>query len=236
MRVAVFFTPPPEHPLTRAAALWLGRDAFTGEELPPSAGEGVAANEVASLTAEPRRYGFHATLKPPFRLAEGCRLEDVDEALAVVARGLAPVDVGRLAVSEIGSFLALTPAVECSAVGELAAEIVRRFDLFRAPPAPDEIVRRYPERLLPRQRDHLMRWGYPYVFDEFLFHMTLTGPVPKARRAVVRHVVENRFRPLLNRSVVVDALALFVEPVPLGDFVVRKRAVMRHARQRVGAS
>ena len=28
-----------------------------------------------------------------------------------------------------------------------------------------------------RQASNLDRWGYPYVFDDFRFHMTLTGPL-----------------------------------------------------------
>jgi putative phosphonate metabolism protein len=236
MRVAVFFTPPPEHPLTRAAALWLGRDPFSGEEFPPSARDDVAAGEIASLTAAPRRYGFHATLKPPFRLAGGCRLEDVDLALDEAARGLAPVDLGRLSIAEIGSFFALIPATEGIGLQEFAGEIVRRFDRFRAPPTPDEIARRRPERLSPRQRENLTRWGYPYVFEDFRFHMTLTGPVAERRRAEVRRVLEDRFRPLVDTPVVVDALALFVELTPPGDFMVRKRVAMRRAPQPVSAA
>lgn len=236
MRVAVFFTPPPEHPLTRAAAQWLGRDAFSGENLPPIAGDGMTAAEIARLTAEPRRYGFHATLKPPFRLAEGCRLEDIDQALKEVVQSLTPVDLGRLAITEIGSFFAMTPATEDGAIGELAGEIMRRFDRFRAPPIDDEITRRRPERLSPRQRDNLANWGYPYVFEDFRFHMTLTGPVAERRRAEVRRVLEDRFRPHVDTPVAVDALALFVEPAPPGDFVVRKRVAMCRARQPVSAA
>lgn len=235
MRVAVFFTPPPEHPLTRAAALWLGRDAFSGETFPPPADGGMPAEEIAALTAEPRRYGFHATLKPPFRLADGCRLEDVDAALETAAASLSQVDLGRPAIAEIGSFFAMTPATESNAIGELAAEIVRRFDVFRAPPTAEEIARRRPERLSQRQRDYLMQWGYPYVLDDFRFHMTLTGPVAERRRAAVRRILEDRFRPLVA-PVVVDSLALFVEPSPPGDFIVRKRVAMRHAPQPVEAT
>jgi putative phosphonate metabolism protein len=236
MRVAVFFTPPPKHPLTRAASLWLGRDAFTGKEFPPSGGDGMTADEVAALTAAPRRYGFHATLKPPFRLADGCRLEDVEERLEAVAPSCPPVALGRLAVAEIGSFLALMPRTENAAIGDLAAEIVRSFEAFRAPLTADEIARRRPDRLSARQRDHLMTWGYPYVLDDFRFHMTLTGPVSASRRAAVRRALESRFRPLLDMPVVVDALALFVEANPPGDFVARKTVALHRTRQPVGAT
>jgi hypothetical protein len=88
----------------------------------------------------------------------------------------------------------------------------------------------------PRQRDNLARWGYPYVFEDFRFHMTLTGPLAERRRAEVRRVLEDRFRPLVDTPVVVDALALFVEPAPPGDFMVRKRVAMCRLRQPAGAA
>lgn len=226
MRVAVFFTPPPEHPLTRAAALWLGRDAFTGAALSHDGESELTVDEIVSLTAEPRRYGFHATLKPPFRLADGCRIEEVDDALKAATASLSPIELGNLTISEIGPFFALTPASDHSAIDQLAADIVRRFDPFRAPPTADEIARRRPDRLSSRQREYLTKWGYPYVFEEFRFHMTLTGPVADDRRTAVRHVLDRRFGSLLDMPIVVDALALFAEPVPPGDFIVRTRRAL----------
>lgn len=225
MRTAIFYTPPPDHPLTRAAVGWLGRDAFSGTAYPPSAGAGMTPAEADALTEAPRRYGFHATLKAPFRLRAGCRLEEVEAALQAVSEGLAPVELGRLRVAEIGAFLALVPA-SGGAIGALADEVVRRFDMFRMPPGDGEIARRRPHRLSSRQRANLERWGYPYVFADFRFHMTLTGPVADDRRPAVRQMLEKRFQQVLDAPVVVDALALFVEPSPPGDFLVRKRIAL----------
>jgi putative phosphonate metabolism protein len=236
MRLAVFFTPPPEHPLTRAAAHWLGRDAFSGEEFPPPDCEGLTVDEIATMTAEPRRYGFHATLRPPFSLAEGYSLEDVDTTLETMADVLAPVDLGRLAINEIGAFFALTSGGPSNAIDDLAGAVVRRFDRLRAPPTADEIARRRPERLSARQRDNLRTWGYPYVFSDFRFHMTLTGPVPKERKAAMRNILEERFAPLLELPIVVDGLALFVEPAPSGDFIVRRRIALRRTRSPMAAT
>src|SRR5438445_432365 len=36
--------------------------------------------------------------------------------------------------------------------------------------------------LSARQAELLARWGYPYVHDEFRFHMTLTGPIADDER------------------------------------------------------
>jgi len=148
-----------------------------------------------------------------------------------VAARLSGVDLGRLAITEIGPFFALTQTSGGDAIGAVAGEVVRRFDSFRAPPTAEEIARRHPERLSERQRANLATWGYPYVFDDFLFHMTLTGPVAEENRPAVRRILEDRFGALLDLPVVVDALALFVEATPPGDFVAKKRVAMRNISQ-----
>lgn len=235
MRAAIFYSPPPEHPLARAAALWLGRDAFSGETFRQMAGEGVTRQEVEELTAAPRRYGFHATFKPPFHLSADRRLAELEESLRGFCAQCRPVDLGYLRIERIGGFFALTPDSACAAVDECAAEIVRSFDSFRAPPSAEEIARRAPHRLSARQRDNLERWGYPYVFEDFRFHMTLTGPVPEARCAAMRQLLEKRFTALIDEPFVIDALSLFVEPAPPGDFIVSQRFAMSDAPQPVDA-
>lgn len=231
MRIAIFFTPPPEHPLTRAAALWLGRDAFTGEEFAQNAVGGFTRREVRELTAAPRRYGFHATLQAPFHLAEDTSLRDLEEALDAACESLRPVSLGMLRVERLRSFFALTPVRPMEPINALAGDVVRRFDPFRAPPSAEEIERRQPHRLSVRQRQYLERWGYPYVFHDFRFHMTLTGSVAEDRRAAMQALLEQRFEPLLDEPLVIDALTLFVEPTPPGDFIVDRRIVMKSIRR-----
>ena len=65
-RVAVYYAPLPDDPLFAASATWLGRDPESGAPAPQPDIAGIA-----EVTAEPRLYGFHATLKPPMRLPDG---------------------------------------------------------------------------------------------------------------------------------------------------------------------
>lgn len=236
MRIAIFFTPPAEHPLTRAAALWLGRDAFSGEEFAQTAVDGFTRRELRELTAAPRRYGFHATLQAPFHLSAGRTASEIEEALDAACRSLRPVSLGPLRVERLRSFFALAPSTPVGPVNTLAADVVRRFDPFRAPPSADEIERRQPHRLSVRQRQNLERWGYPYVFHDFRFHMSLTSTVPEDRRAAMQRLLEKRFGPLLDEPMVIDALSLFVEPTPPGDFLVKKRSLMNPVRQPLDAA
>jgi putative phosphonate metabolism protein len=220
MRVAVYFAPPPDHPLSREAAAWLGRDAWTGVSLDRGTVPGFGVATVDALTADPRRYGFHATLKPPFRLAEGRSLDELRDALASFSAGRPPVLIETLRLERIGPFFALTPDGDRTAVHALADDVVRAFDGFRAPPSKGEIARRRPELLTPRQREYLTDWGYPYVFEEFRMHLTLTGQVPEEYRAPMEAVLRERFAAFIGRPLALDRLCLFVEPTPPGDFVV----------------
>jgi len=210
MRVALYFTPPRQAALTRLASEWLGRDAFD----PTSTG----ARD--SLVAEAARYGFHATMKAPFRLAEGVDLASLDEAVRRFAAEAAAPRIGSLALRSLDGFLALVPQDPEPALDRLAAETVRRFEPFRAETTPDELARRRPDRLAERQRDYLHRFGYPYVFEEFRFHMTLTGRLERLQAEAVERELRDRFAPVIGRPLAVDGLALFVEPEPGSPFHV----------------
>jgi putative phosphonate metabolism protein len=220
MRVAIYYTPPADHPLTEAVALWLGRDAFTGQPIPTPPADAI---DVSSVTAEPRRYGFHATMKAPFRLPNDRTLAELDRMLAEFCTCIAPIKAMQLKIERLGSFFALTPASSDAAVATLAASVVERFEPFRAPLDPDELARRTVAGLNPAQQRNLEQWGYPYVFDEFRFHMTLTGPIAPVQRDAVVGVLQDRFGALLADPIEIDALALFVQAGSGADFLVHTR-------------
>jgi putative phosphonate metabolism protein len=220
MRVAIYYTPPADHPLIKAAALWLGRDAFAGQPMPTPPDATV---DVGTITAEPRRYGFHATMKAPFRLPRDRSLAELDRVLATFCAAIAPIHAMKLQIERLGSFFALTPASSDGAVAALAASVVERFEPFRAPPEPKELARRTAAGLNAAQQRNLERWGYPYVFDEFRFHMTLTGPIAPVQRDAVLGVLQERFGALLADPIELDALALFVQSGSGADFLVHAR-------------
>lgn len=220
MRWALYFTPGAEAPLTRAAAAWLGRDAFGGAALPVPGIGGLDAGVMKDLTAEPRRYGFHATLVAPFRPREGVREADILDCAARFAASRPAFEVPRLAVSRLDGFIALVPHPACAALDSLAADAVEAFNALRAPLSEVEILRRRPERLTPRQRAYLDAFGYPYVKEEFRFHMTLTGALDAGTADRLEPALAERFAPLLADPVPVSAVALFQEPVPGAPFIV----------------
>lgn len=220
MRYALYFTPAKDDPLALAAARWLGRDAFADEPIPQRGAATLTPQEVAFHTAAPRRYGFHATLKAPFQLAETETEASFLAALDRFALDTRAFTIPRLVIGQIDGFFALVPAAPVADLANFAADVVRRFDAFRALLSETEIQRRNPDALKPEEVRNLVQWGYPYVFDTFKFHMTLTGRVSADEAGRVRAALDSVFQPLIEAPVAVSGLALFVEPEPGAPFSV----------------
>lgn len=189
-------------------AAWLGWDAARGLRVPHPVLAGLPRT-AAELTDTPRKYGFHGTVKPPFRLAPGESAEALHRAAADLCATLAPVTLAGLSLHSLGGFVALTPDGDQGDLAALAARVVAGLDRFRAAPDAAEIARRRPERLTERQRSHLARWGYPYVMEDFLFHLTLTGDLPETEAAQVAAVLQPMLDPVLPRPFHVASLCLF---------------------------
>lgn len=205
-RFAVYFTPPPG-PLADLGAAWLGWDAARGAEV-ASLDVPALPLPVEEITATPRKYGFHATLKPPFALAASSTPDALKSDLAALAARHAPVMLDALQVTRLGSFLALVPVGDTSALSTLAAHIVRDLDHHRAPPGDGELAKRRAKGLSPAQDAHLVKWGYPYVMDAFRFHMTLTGRLPKSQVQAVAAALSPLFHRHLPSPFPITELSL----------------------------
>jgi Protein of unknown function (DUF1045) len=206
--------------LREQAEQWLGR-SVSGDPVRPGVPAGWTREAVDAITVSARRYGFHATLKAPFRLARGRTPEELDAALARFAAERERVLVPALRVARLGGFFALIPGAAAAGLYALADEVVTAFDGFRARPTEAELARRDPASLTPRQRELLNAWGYPYVLDEFRFHLTVTDRIPADRQSAVERAVSSWFSASLGAAVAVDALALFTEPEPGAPFALQ---------------
>ena len=208
-RYAIYYAPAQTSDLDRFGASLLGYDAFGCHDLPFPADVLQAAPDWQELTADPRKYGFHATLKAPFRLALDKTEAELLAASSAFAATPRAIPIIKPVVGSISGFIAVTPAEPPSELIQLAANCVTAFDSFRAPLTDADRARRNPSRLTPQQREHLDRWGYPYVMDDFRFHMTLTGRLVAERREPVQTMLVSRFAALELASLPIDRIAVF---------------------------
>lgn len=233
-RYAIYFAPDPDSALWRFGSAVLGYDGVTGEDVPDIVPEGFEIPDWRLLTADPRAYGFHATIKAPFRLAQDQTEEDLVTALQAFADSRTPFVLPKLEVAIVGAregegaFVALVEPKPSPALAELEAAALEAFEPFRAPLTDKEFSRRLPETLTTRQRDYLNRYGYPFVLEDFRFHLTLTGRVPEDEVEAVHASLEALYKQHVgNESVRVDALAVYHQEKGAGRFRVLARAPFR---------
>ena len=213
-RYAVYAIPDPASPLFQRASRWLGWDSVAAvETLFPGPDElgNPASLDIERLTRTPRKYGFHGTLKPPMRLAEGRDEAALIARTADLAATLTPVAIPTLDIAVIGRFLALVPTTANPALSDLAAAIVTGLDEFRRPADDAELATRRANGLSTRQDELLCEWGYPYVLDEFRFHMTLSGQQSTDEIPAVQAMLTEWIGPHIPATLMLDRLVIMGE-------------------------
>ena len=213
-RFALFWCPDTSSSLWRWGCGWLGRDAASGVECQQD-------DRAAALTAEPRRYGFHATLKPPFRMQAGKRRSELMRAVESFAAAREPFSAPPLQLANLGGFLALVLSGPSPRLDRLAADCVRSFDAYRALPDAAELAKRRAHGLDSIEEANLRAWGYPYVMDRFRFHLTLTGQTgeePELEASLRLETAAFCAEPLW-----IDALAVFEQPEADQPFLLKAR-------------
>jgi putative phosphonate metabolism protein len=208
-RYAIYYVSMPGGDLDRFGAQLLGYDALSGDQLPFPDDVVQLVPDWRDLTRDPRKYGFHAALKAPLPLAQGKAEAELLAACETFASTPRPIPVIRPVVDSISGFIAVVPAEPSTELERLAADCVREFDSFRAPLTPEDRMRRNPSALTPRQREHLDRWGYPYVMEDFRFHMTLTGRLDPGRREPILAMLRDRFSAIGLTTLAIDRIAVF---------------------------
>jgi putative phosphonate metabolism protein len=218
MRVALYYTPSLNDPLWNLGARWLGRDTDTNAPVP----QPDIAN-IAEVTADARMYGFHATLKPPMTLLPGVTWDRVVTETEDLAATLTAFDLPQMAVADLHGFLALRETEPSADLQTLADACVKGLDHLRAPPTDAELERRRRSTLNPEQAAMLMRWGYPYVFSTWFFHMTLTRRLTPSEHELYRPAAEAMFQETLKAPRRVVDISLCVQASPGAPFILAER-------------
>lgn len=218
MRYALYYSPDQHSPFHESGAHWLGYDAYT-RTMREQPGDGLLVGK----TETPARYGFHATLKPPFRLNANTSYEELETATQFLAESLRDVKIANLALRDIDGFLALVPEHQEESLSQLADVCVTALDPLREPPDEAEKQRRKVSGLTPRQTEYLDTWGYPYVFQDYRFHITLTNKLGPSELPRVLELATEHFAACLGQPLNISTLTLFAEPDSTGSFFVKKQ-------------
>lgn len=223
-RYAIYFAPPEGSELERVCSAILGRCARTGAALEQPTIPGIEPARVADLTASSRHYGLHATLKPPFFLAESHDETELLENTAMIASKIRSFDLPGLELAWIGSFLALTLTAPCPELEDLARICVTVPDPLRRPSRPEELARRRAKGLTTNQERLLDLWGYPFVLEEMRFHLTLTGSIPDpGERERIHAALIPLLAPLLRAPVPMKEICVFRQACLQEPFTVLRR-------------
>lgn len=220
-RVALYYAPPASSAWWREGCEWLGRDPENGLE---------TATPAHELTHAPRRYGWHATLIAPFHTVPGVELADVLACARAWASSVPRFEI-RMQPAEMGRFVALRPAEtgDDKTLRTLAASALNALSALRTMPSRTSIERRIVDGMSARQIELLREWGYPYVLDEYRFHMTLSDSLDDANaRASI--VSDWRRRVDTLGPLPIHGAALFIEPEPGAPFRLWQRLPFNNAQ------
>ena len=217
-RFAIYYAPPASCALGARGAVGRGPDPATGAVFDTGVA-GLPRDRLGAVTGSARRYGFHATIKAPMALAEGASRAALEDSLLGFGLQRRQVAIGPLKLALLDGFLALVPERQSEGLTRLAGECVAHFEPFRRPMSEAERQRRVHGGLSAYQIGLLDHYGYPYVMDQFQFHMTLTDRLAESDREAVLPAAEAWFAPVLGKDVVLDRLSLFHEPEPGAAFV-----------------
>ncbi len=228
-RYAIYFAPRPDSPFWDAGSQWLGRCAASQLEVAQPDIPGLSRQAFFQLTAAPRRYGWHATLRAPFSLAPGVTASALMDAVRSIGQQLEPFMIPHLQVTRQEDFLALTQTEHSLQMCALERLCVTDLHPLAAPLSPDELLRRRRVTLNPEQDALLLRWGYPYVYDYFKFHMSLTGSLRACSEQQIQSLMDasSEFFAEIN-SISVDSIAVFAEPVKGENFVLLEHIGLGH--------
>lgn len=223
-RYAVYYAPDPDSPLDALGKAWLGRDMEGKKTELLNSVPNFDPDRISELTRSPKQYGFHGTLKPPFELPPTATLQSLLRTAQIFAQELSPVEIPPLELAVIGKFIALSPVSQSVELEKLAAACVRAFEGFREPLTDDQIQGYRANKLTVHQEQMLEHWGYPYVMEEFRFHMSLTDRIDNENeRESLMKALETLAQPVLGKSISVRHICLFKQENRDADMVAIER-------------
>lgn len=220
-RHAAYFAPAFNSQAWDLGSQWLGRCARNSTLLEQPKLEKISSELFENLTRTPRLYGWHATLKAPFELNLNLRPEELRAAFKQLAHNTVASFHLPLKLVELGDFLALVPSQPSPDLQKFAERCVRELHSFALPLSESELQRRTRADLTDRQKELLGEWAYPFVMEQFQFHLTLSGSLQHIEQQVkedLKTAAQTWFAPLLEDGLLIDSVTWFTQDQKNGNF------------------
>jgi len=209
-RYAIFWLPPDDSALAQFGRDWFGVCPERGEVGQPMR-FGLPDALAAEAIARPHRYTLHGTIMAPFRPDEGVTSAMIADELHSFCARRASRRTGPLRLARLTRHLALIPEGGTAGLDWLAADCVTHFNRFRTPTSDDDLARFPPDQHPPRQRQQAREFGYPYVLSDFIFHVTLAGPLEPEQLGQVEAALGPQVAPMTAEPFEIGSLCLLGE-------------------------
>jgi len=211
IRYAVYYLP--DGAFGQVGAHWLGWDVHTGTA------QTSRVLRSAAWIETPQPYGFHSTIKAPFYLANGIDHDVAIDSFHRFCEKTCTTPLGPLRVAKIDNFFALVPQAQSAALNALEELVVRDLDHLRAPVTAADLDRRRQKGLKQADEARFMKWGYTNIFEQFRFHITLTGKISHDEQTQVMDLINDQFSDFLDQNHMITRLSLVGQKTD-GKFVL----------------
>ena len=218
-RFAIYFVPPESNDLTRFTASWFGWDVYKGIKVDYPVLHNLNY-DIKEITNTPSKYGFHGTLKAPFSLVPDKTIDDLKLSLSMLSRSIKKFEIPSICLRIIDEFIAIVPTSQNESIHSLAKKCLEDLDSFREAESDEILNKRRSGRLSTSEEHNLLKWGYPYVLDDFQFHLTMTGKLPLKVCKHVFSVLSLELHEVLNAPLFIGKICLVGENKMDGKFGV----------------
>ena len=217
-RYAIYYAPPKESSLEEFGRYWFGWDPLNAKLINNKHRINYLNRfgiknliNIDKNVLIPKKYGFHGTLIPPFKLNKNYSTNTLFKKTEEIAKKFKKFKFYKFKLKKINNFYAFVQNKKNNNINKLSNRLVRELFKFRSPLTKKEIDRRNPSKLSKLQLSILYKWGYPYLMSEFNFHMTLASEVTGNKLYSELKKIEKNKEIILNEINNFDKIYIFGE-------------------------
>ena len=217
-RYAIYYAPPKESSLEEFGRYWFGWDPLNAKLINNKQRINYLnrfgiknLKNIDKNVLIAKKYGFHGTLIPPFKLNKNYSTNKLFKKTDEIAKKFKKFKFYKFKLKKINNFYAFVQNKKNSNINKISNRLVKELFKFRSPLTKKEIDKRNPSKLSKLQLNILHKWGYPYLMSEFKFHMTIASEVTGNKLYFELKKIEKNKKIILNEINNFDKIYIFGE-------------------------